>query len=392
VQSVGVVARINTNTGIIVVNMQGRMTRDVDNLVKNITIVSGSGGWTSYPPAADTDTARGNALTTAMAAMVSGDYLVAPPGNYYMATMSNPIRTGCHYKFNGSKLYIDASSAGGAFTNWLFNSENNTAKSDWSFIGPLTIDGASRAGKTAIVSQNGSGGIFRDIKVTNWADRGFWLPAGTGYNRMTNCEAKGCGKGFEFASQYWMVVGTIAETCTTGFYISGGNNQFAACMANTNTTGVHLFPGTNSGHGTWSGGSINHNVTTGVKVSTGLILGFVFTGTQLFANGTGGLNLGGAGVIFDSCEIDCPITCSEAQQGPHFIRGCYMPQTSTTLGTLTAAQRKLIKLTDNYSPTVRFVSDDIFTTYATDVAAGTGGVLQGELWQQTTTGAVFVKL
>jgi hypothetical protein len=74
------------------------------------------------------------------------------------------------------------------------------------------------------------------------------------------------------------------------------------------------------------------------------------------------------------------------------MKNCFIAGTYTAITDLSAAERAKWKFVNNHTLTGVFASDDIRTTYATDADAGTGGVLQGEIWQQTTTGAAYIKL
>lgn len=332
-----------------------------------VRVTKKDGSFVCYPPSADTDTARFTAWTTAHTALLTGETIECPPGNYYITTNFINLKAAT-YIFNGARFYTNASTAaggGGAYANWTFWA---SALSNLVIRGPLIIDGGSVNGKFGLVVQNCYNHEIYNVLVKNFTGStgyGFW-PAGDGATKTpskhwTNCQATGCGTGWliQAGAEYNTFTSCHAESNTVaGFDIGGGNNYFLGCQSTLNATNIILRNGGNAGHGSWVGGSANHATTKGLLVKSTFPLGFQFAATHFFANGTGGLDLGGAGVNFDACEIDCNVTCSETQEGLHTFRGCLMPASNTVISTLTAPQRANIKFYDCNTLTGKWAYND----------------------------------
>lgn len=121
--------------------------------------------------------------------------------------------------------------------------------------------------------------------------------------------------------------------------------------------------------------------------------GFLFLGVHFYAdsNSTNKIQSLGGGVSLIGCTVDSPFYASATPTGINVMKNCHIPGSYTVITDLVAAERAKWKFQNNHTLTGVWASDDIRTTYADDTAAGVGGVLTGELWQQTTTGSVFVK-
>jgi hypothetical protein len=181
----------------------------------------------------------------------------------------------------------------------------------------------------------------------------------------------------------------------TGADVYAGNTRFVGCEINGNTNhGMRIRNGGNDGHGGFVGGMMNHNAGFAVAAEASMDLGFTFAGSHFFADSgtTNKIQSLGGGLNFTGCIIDSPIYASATPTGINTIKDSFISGTFTAITDLSAAERAKWKFQGNYTLTGVWASDDIRTTYADDAAAGTGGVLQGEPWQQTTTGAVFIKI
>jgi len=181
----------------------------------------------------------------------------------------------------------------------------------------------------------------------------------------------------------------------TAIDLYAGNTRFIGCEATYNTNfAMRIRNGGNDGHGCWIGGMMNHNTGFSVAAEASMDNGFTFAGSHFFAdsNTTNKIQSLGGGLNFTGCIIDSPIYASGTPTGINTIKDSFISGTFTAITDLSAAERAKWKFQGNYTLTGVWASDDIRTTYADDAAAGTGGVLQGEPWQQTTTGAVFIKI
>ena len=108
--------------------------RELANRTGQIVLVSGS-SYTAYHPSADTDAARGAALSSAVAAAVSGDALLLGAGTFaHNAAMA--VESGVTIRGLGQNTVI--SRAGEIFT---IDVESNIAFSDMSFAGRVTVSG-----------------------------------------------------------------------------------------------------------------------------------------------------------------------------------------------------------------------------------------------------------
>ena len=323
-----------------------------------------------YTPSADTDAARFTAWKLAHDALQTGETLITPPGDYYVSTNFINLKSAT-YVFQGSRFYIDGSTAAGgagAYAHWTFWANELT---HLTIQGPWIIDANGVSGKVGMVIQKCLGTNISDIWLKGFTG-GTGSLTGTGLyiggdtstkapaKSATNLRVTGSNTGIyiDAGAEYWTLTACHADSNTTGLYNTGGNNQFVGCQLHGNTTNLRLGGSGNAGHGSFVGGSLNHAVTTALKVNSGFPLGFEFVGTQIFASGSGGIDLGGGGVHFTGCEIDTPITCSEAQQGIHIFNGCLMPQTNTVLTSLTAPQRANIKFFGCRTLTGVFASND----------------------------------
>ncbi len=364
---------------------------------------------TLYTPAADTDAARGDSLSTAWAAATAGSRLDVGPGNYLMHRTTNYLADNVTYQFHNSYLYIDntsTSAVGGGLEHWLFYSRTAAQGGlahNWKFLGPVTIDGVNQSGKSAIVVQNGNNRVIRDVWFKRWPSYGLWMYGGwsstEGWgNRIESCMAEYCGIGFEtVGAEYLHWTNCVARNNTTGFSIACGNNYLVNCVAAYNTNGVYISPGSNPGHGSWVGGGINHNTSIGVKSFASMSMGFQFVGTHIYTNGTTGIQLLGDNMNFIGCGIDSVITPSATAGVKNYFINCFFPfanetnaEYDTAIAGWTTAQRANIKFLRCTTETGNFSHNDLLkNVYADNAAAVTGGLIAGDEYR-TSTGAVMV--
>lgn len=397
--------------------------------IKGVVVTKADGTRTAYPPSANTDTARGIALEAAFAAAVAGDTIDLSPGNYYVAkatssiagiTVQFAILDGMTIRLNGARLYKKSTDTASA----MFAANGASGIDDWAIIGPGTLDGsyAANADTAARGSSAAEHGIhiracrkvrIFGVTVCNFAGSGIIGNSATyatdeysggGSAKISTVHITDCnvdrnyyGLTVNQNNEYWNLSGTTLNKNVTGIDIYyAGNLRMIGGEITNNTNGVYVRHTAlaNSGHGMLIGVGINHNTGYALQVQTGMVNGMIFAGCNFYAdsNTTNKIESLGSNVQFVACSIDSPIYCSATPSGLNTIKNCSIQGSFTTITDLSAAERAKWKFQNNYTATGVWASDDIRTTYADDAAAGTGGVLQGELWQQTTTGAVFVKL
>ena len=327
-------------------------------------VVNKTGVKTEYTASADSDAARGIALTTAILAMNSGETLVCAPGDYYMATTNLLLVDSGTYIWNGARLYINGSSSGrsggeASLSIALFTSGFAVAPlnvSNWKFIGPLTLDGGNVGNRRGLWPIGTTGALVDRVTFRNWgtsaSGMGFlaFNSVGKG-NRMANCYFDSCaGTGAEFNAEYWAVSNCHAFSCGYGFVESGGNTSFANCSATFCTYGVRIMNGSNPGHGSWIGGNVNHS-TTGIYSDPNITAaygGFSFMG--VIAHSTA-FDLNGKGITWVGGEIaNTSFGSSGANAGISQFYNVRCLSTSTAEGTslsgLSNAERANIKFRD----------------------------------------------
>jgi len=392
-----------------------------------VKVTRADGSCTSYVPTADTDTARGLALEAAFAAAVAFDTIDLTPGNYYVAKATSTIGgwvaqyailDGMTIRLNGARLYKKSTDTASV----MFATNGTSLIDDWSIIGPGVLDGsyaansdtAARGTATAEIGINTNASRrcrIEGLTLKNFAGTGIQgnnanfsssdeyggsaAKYSTGHIHSCNADLNNIGIGLYGGNEYWNISNSSFNKNLTGCDIYAGNIKFTGCEANGNTNhALRIRNGGNDGHGSWVGGMMNHNTGFSVNVEASMDNGFTFTGSHFFGDSTttNKIQSLGGGLNFTGCIVDSPFFASATPTGINTVKDSFFAGTYAAITDLSAAERAKWKFVNNHTLTGVFASDDIRTTYATDADAGTGGVLQGELWQQTTTGAVFAKL
>jgi len=293
---------------------------------------------------------------------------------------------------------------------------NAIGGNDWSLIGPGIVEGtAATTTTTGYTNEIGLNvnvsrrwridnvsflkfrGTGLQLNSTNYTGdtSGYAVKVSTGH--VSNCNFDFCniGMGNYAGNEYTSFTNCTFNKNLTGADVSAGNTKFVGCEICENTNfGIRIRNGGNDGHGCFVGGMINHNAGFSIAAEANMDLGFTFAGSHVFGDSgtTNKIQSLGGGLNFTGCIIDAPIYASATPSGINTIAQSFFPGTYAAITDLSATERAKWKFQNNHTLTGTWASDDIRTTYADDAAAGVGGVLQGELWQQTTTGAVFVKL
>jgi len=405
--------------------------RDAIGLV-GVRVTKADGTTTYYPASVTTnnaagDTARGVALENAFSNAVAGDTIDLSAGNYYVAKATSTISgivaqyailDGMTIRLNGARLYKKSTDT----ASCMFSVSATSLIDDWSIIGPGVLDGsyaansdtAARGAASAEIGINVTacrrcrieGLTFKNfagtgIQATNASFSssdeygGSAAKYSTGHIHSCNADLNNIGLAIYGSNEYWSISNSSFNKNLTGCDIYAGNIKFLGCESNGNTNyALRIRNGGNDGHGAWIGGMMNHNLGFSVDVEASMDNGFTFAGSHFFGDSvtTNKIQSLGGGLNFTGCIIDSPFFASATPTGINTVKSSFFSGTYAAITDLSAAERAKWKFANNHTLTGVFASDDIRTTYATDAAAGTGGVLQGELWQQTTTGSVFVKL
>jgi len=394
-----------------------------------VVVTKKDGTRTAYAPSADTDTARGLALEAAFAAAVAGDTIDLSPGNYYVAKATSTISgivaqfavlNGMTIRLNGAYLWKQNTDT----ASCMFSCNATSGINDWSIIGPGTIEGSyidtsnttgargSAAAEIAINVTASRRWRLDSVTIKNFAGTGLQANNATfvsdeyltnalvykiSTGQVSNCnfDLSNVGVYIGTANEYNTFTNCTFNKNLTGVDLYAGNTKFIGCEAALNTNyALRIRNGGNDGHGCWIGGVMNHNLGFAVSVEASMDQGFTFAGSHFFADSgtTNKIQSLGGGLNFTGCIFDSPIYASATPTGINTIKDSFISGAYTVITDLSADERAKWKFQNNHTLTGVWASDDIRATYADDAAAGTGGVLQGELWQQTTTGAVFVKL
>ena len=126
--------------------------------------------------------------------------------------------------------------------------------------------------------------------------------------------------------EYTTVVSPLISNGETGMKITAGNYGVIGGDIVGNDLGVELADDNNSGHGTFSGVKINHNIAS-VSI-TGLAQGTTFTGCMLYyGNATISNN---TGVKFVSCDLYGNGTWTFTNNTKSLFSNCRIPKTPTS--------------------------------------------------------------
>lgn len=221
------------------------------------------------------------------------------------------------------------------------------------FIEGLTFQGNSTGSQVGI-SARGNAGLtsYRyDIKIKgctffNLSLAGIYTTNIVGNSSGTqhqggvivescNFYSNGTGILFDARGEYSVVTNCkFYQNTTQNVRVNGGNNTFVNCQSSDSPIGLFIGTGTNDGHGSWVGGSINHNTTNVQSVSTAN--GFMISGAFMWA---GNIVLTTTnGIKFHDCSFSTLTISSNTSTRCEFV-DCHfqtdpiMSLTSTTLYT-----------------------------------------------------------
>jgi hypothetical protein len=187
--------------------------------------------------------------------------------------------------------------------------------------------------------------------------------------RINNVIGKNSSSGATFIdlAEYATVTNSKFYSNYIGILDFAGNTTFNAVNSNANSTyGLSVFASTNDGHGSFTGGTLNHN-GTGCAFFQGITHGYVLGTTYMYADNGIAITLDACqGVLIEHCGISGPILLTDTHgslnPGVNSLRGCDF-KTSEKTYVESASQAEYDKL--------------IITNNLMKDGAGAGG---GEFW------------
>lgn len=323
-------------------------------------VVTNTNGEKSYfKAAANTDAARGKAMLQAFASMGAGYSIEINTGNY-RDTAQVKILDGWSIHLNGAKIYSTLN------TDTLFIAKG---KSNWSLRGWGVIQGSNVATGTPKEI-----GLYisscKRYLVENLEFKYFKFRAlNCGYNYVTCCSGAAQGQGthgifnnlildsnvtalfVDNRSEYNLFSNLLINYNTLGVDNYGGNNRYQNCQIMANVNGFYVNKGENDSHGTFVGGSINHNTGNGIRIGN-IVQGWTFTGVDIYANDNSSnyIELDTCtGVHFIGGNINSPVVMVGTFVGFNILQGVYFPESYATF-TATTAQAKFLRLDNCFTP------------------------------------------
>lgn len=301
---------------------------------------------------------RGTALLSSSAASLANDTLVIGPGTFDIASTAITILGGQTFILCGSTI---------THTDATVNIFNATTVDNWAITGRGTLTGVANtvANECGIKATNCENYVIENLLIQQFGSYGIDLRAlsdttMTTYrkrSKISNVTAFNCQNGFNLGPRCeynHFDNATAINNVVTGFLVQGGNNFFTNCIAAENYNGIKITNGDNGGHGTWTGGALNHN--TNINVWGQAALGFTFAGAAIYGNGsTSGYiyyETTLAKLNFIGCDISAPLAAAGTPAGMNMFASCYLGSGYTSAsGTMTAAVRALINWSDCYTST-----------------------------------------
>lgn len=323
-----------------------------------VTITKPTGIVTIYKPASNTDLARGTALTTAIAAMAAGDNLNAGAGNYDVES-SITLLNKSNYNFNGSRIYH----TGNSITTFIASSIK-----DFSITGNWIIEGNSGTLDTGFAARSCRSYQLIGGTVKKFGCAGISLSDnGALDDRMDGAflnivlDSNNIGLNIYQYAEYNQFTNINAAYNTTGIKNYAGNNRFVNCHIDNNGTGIDLENGGNNSHGSFVGGSANHN-TSYTIYANGNTISENFIGMDFFATSisTGYIQIIGAGSIrVTGGFLSAPVACTGTLTTTSVFQDMIVPTSPNFTVSVTAAQRTHIIINNvyNYDGTLSSFAD-----------------------------------
>lgn len=235
-------------------------TLTATNIIGGVVVTKPTGVSTVYKPAANTDIARGNALTLSYSNSSSGDYIWVTPGDYKIESTLNPnART---WYSTGARIYHTSNTIN------TFQCDSSTGDK-FSLLGKWVLEGSgNKSGATEIglKIKNVANVILENIEFKKFGYECIELNQSGYYkgDRMNvqmhavTCDSSNIGIRVNSTSEFDQLNEMSFVVCDTGFVCQGA----AGSMTNFNILdcidGMHLNNGANDTHWQFGTGVIAH--------------------------------------------------------------------------------------------------------------------------------------
>lgn len=252
-----------------------------------VVVTSSIGITTQYRATADTNAARGVALTAAITAAGAGSKIDIGPGTY-TNTGTLTLKAGQVVDLHGSNIINDSINHDVFYIN---NIDNVTIR------GHGILTGAAGYAPDVIAKECGVriSGTSKDFNIgglfcTGFAAAGVAVQAvfGSGFpiGHVHNITSTYNGWGVYVSkdSEYVIITDCNCNHNSYGMYTAGGNTQISDSIMSYNVNYGLYIDGTlsaNHAHGTVTGCYINHNTVYGIYIDT-VTLGHTFTGCNIY--------------------------------------------------------------------------------------------------------------
>lgn len=353
-------------------------------------VTNTNGEKTYYTAAANTDAARGKAMLQAFNAMAANYSIEINTGNYSDSSQVE-ILDGWSIHLNGAKIY----STSNVDTLFIAKGVDNWSIRGWGVLqGSNDATGTPRESGLYISSCNRF--VVENLEFKYFKYRALHC----GSNYVTCCSGAYLGGGTrglfnnlildsnEVAifvaqrSEYNLFSNCLINYNQLGIHNYGGNNRYQNIQIISGVNGIYIDKGENDSHGTFVGGSINHNTGVGVHVGT-ITNGWNFVGVDIYANSTitNYIRLDTcAGVRFIGGTIDAPVIVSGTPGGFNNFTGVYFPDSYATY-TATLAQDYFIQKQNCFTRTAHWNEWNDYSATSTVVG-----------WAATPTVKIYYKI
>jgi hypothetical protein len=329
----------------------------------NILVHRADGSKMAYRPSVNTDAARGAMLMEAWAALQAGDYMKLH-GTFQIAnTLTIPAD---NVTISGSgmgttAITCPALDGSTTYNKIVLNGRSNVTLENFKLGSLNQVPGFNGNGIvcTGTGTNNRISNVWVDkladqisLSTTNSNDKGFdiercFLTDGLGIALKINA---GC----EYNRMSEVRINGVSVSNGRALFDAAGNNTYNDCRIESCYNGLYLSPGSNHGHSTWTGGSINHTTESGVaiEIQDGY-RSFHFIGLNVFSSRI--FIAGANGIRFTGCNFDCGIRTYSGTplQGDCYFDNCNVNHSGATttfldiLGVaMLAGDRTKIKVTN----------------------------------------------
>lgn len=221
----------------------------------------------------------------------------------------------------------------------------------------------------AVKVSNASKFILSNLKIS-------YVGTGVDYSQSANWGAKGHFSNIDIEYAYKAVYtysggeyghfdGVHVDSSTFGFHVDSGNNVFIGAQVVRSGVAVKISGGANNGHGSFIGGTFNHN-NYNLDVWDSVSLGESFVGCNFIGDGSGGNSgqiriMNSRGITITGGQIGSNITIdggSGTQNGPNLIAGNYIRTDLPGYAPPAVTNGGVGLFKNNYSPSGMWVANN----------------------------------